>query len=72
MHKFWAYPSSYVVLVMWGTAGFGYQPTLGAFLVHFGLTPALILIALWLARHEGHKEARKDPNEGRGPARPAF
>lgn len=55
MHQFWAYPSSYVILVLWGTAGFGYQPTFGTFLVHFLLTPALMLIALWLAHHEGKK-----------------
>lgn len=53
MHKFWAYPSSYVILILWGTAGFGYQPSFGAFIVHFFLTPALMLGALWLAHHEG-------------------
>jgi hypothetical protein len=53
MHKFWAYPSSYVILLLWGAAGFGYQPSFGAFLVHFIVTPVLMLAALWLAHHEG-------------------
>ncbi len=59
MHEFWSYPSSYVVFVMWGTAGFGYQPTLGAFVVHFILMPILILLALYLAHREGRKQALK-------------
>lgn len=58
MHKFWAYPSSYVVLILWGTAGFGYQPSFSAFMVHFLLTPAMILFALWLAHGEGRREGR--------------
>ena len=57
VHKFWAYPSSYVILVLWGTAGFGYTPSFAAFMVHFLLTPVLMFGALWLAHHEGRKEA---------------
>lgn len=64
IHKFWAYPSSYVILVLWGTNGFGFQPSFAAFLVHFLLAPALMFGALWLAHHEGRVEGRKEPGRG--------
>lgn len=55
MHKFWEYPSSYVILVLWGSAGFGYQPSFATFLVHFIINPMLMLAALWLAHWEGRR-----------------
>jgi hypothetical protein len=53
MHKFWAYPSSYVGLVVWGAAGFMAQPTFASFLVHFTVLPAFLFFALWRAHCEG-------------------
>jgi hypothetical protein len=59
MHEFWAYPSSYAIVILWGMEGFGFQPTFGAFIVHFILAPAVMLGALWLAHNEGRKQALK-------------
>jgi len=53
MHKFWAYPSSYIGLIIWGATGFMAQPSFASFLVHFAIVPVLIFGALWLAHHEG-------------------
>lgn len=62
-HKFWAYPSSYVILILWGTAGFGYQPSFSTLLVHFIFTPSVMLLALWLAHGEGRREGRNQNHE---------
>lgn len=59
MHKFWTYPSSYLALALWGASGFGYQPTFGAFLVHFFITAPLMLLVLWVAHYEGRKEGHR-------------
>jgi hypothetical protein len=53
MHKFWAYPSSYVGMTVWGAAGFMAQPTFASFIVHFTVLPVLLFGALWLAHREG-------------------
>lgn len=65
IHKFWAYPSSYVIIVVWGTAGFGYQPGISTFLLHFVLMPVVLLIALAIAHWEGRNEARKELGHNR-------
>jgi len=57
MHEFWAYPSSYAILVLWGTSGFGYQPSVSTLFVHFIINPAIMLFALYLAHREGRKAA---------------
>lgn len=58
MRKFWAYPSSYVILILWGAAGFGYQPSFATFIVHFLITPVIMYLALELAHREGRKEGK--------------
>jgi hypothetical protein len=58
LRNFWTYPSSYTILVLWGSAGFGYQPGFATFLVHFLVNPAIMLAAMALAHHEGMKMGR--------------
>lgn len=58
MHKFWAYPSTYVALFVWGATGFMAQPSVASFLVHFLIAPVLLVLALWLAHWEGRSGAR--------------
>lgn len=53
LSRFWAYPSSYVILLVWGASGFGYQPGFSTFILHFIIMPAILLLALSLAHHEG-------------------
>lgn len=57
LSKFWAYPSSYVILIVWGSSGFGYQPGFATFILHFIIMPIILLLALSLAHHEGVKKS---------------
>jgi len=59
-HKFWEYPSSYTVLVIWGVSGFGYQPSFSTLILHFVLMPCILLGALYVAHWEGRKEGREE------------
>jgi hypothetical protein len=59
IHRFHAYPSSYLALVVWGAAGFMAQPTIASFAVHFVLLPILLLAILWLAHWEGRRETKQ-------------
>lgn len=59
MHNFFAYPSTYLVLVVWGASGFMAQPTLASFVVHFMIAPVFLFLALQMA----HWEGRKNPKE---------
>lgn len=55
IHPFHRYPSTYMALVVWGTAGFMGQPTFASFLVHFLIMPVVLAAMLWLAHWEGRK-----------------
>jgi hypothetical protein len=57
LRHFWTYPSSYVILILWGSSGFGYQPGFATFILHFVITPAILLFALALAHHEGIRKS---------------
>lgn len=59
MHRFWAYPSTYIALVIWGATGFMAQPSIASFVVHFLIAPLLLLLALWLAHWEGRTGAKQ-------------
>lgn len=65
MRKFWARPSSYVILVLWGTTSFGYIPTFAAFLVHFIITPLIMVLVIYLARQEAKQEERNHVGDHR-------
>jgi hypothetical protein len=56
-HPFHTYPSSYIALVIWASAGFMAQPTIASFIVHFFFLPLLLLTVLWLAHWEGQRES---------------
>jgi hypothetical protein len=58
MHRFHAYPSSYLAAIVWGAAGFMGQPTFASFMVHFAILPCMLLLILWLAHWEGRNEAK--------------
>jgi hypothetical protein len=45
--------STYSGFTLWGAAGFGFQPSLGAFVTHFAIIPALLILTIFLAR-KGH------------------
>lgn len=57
MHKFWTYPSTYIIFVVWGVMGFMAQPTIASFFVHFLIAPPVLLLAQYLAHWEGRHEA---------------
>ncbi len=57
MHRFWSYPSTWLIFAVWGTMGFMAQPTLASFVVHFLIAPPLLLAGQWLAHWEGRHEA---------------
>ena len=60
MHKFWEYPSTYIIFILWGMGGFGYTPGFATFVLHFIMMPALFLIGQYVAHWEGRKEGRAD------------
>lgn len=51
-------PSTYLGLVVWGTAGFMGSPTFASFIVHFTILPLTIVAMLWMAHYEGRNEAK--------------
>jgi hypothetical protein len=59
-HNFLKYPSSYLIILLWGTMGFGFQPSFGAFIVHFIIAPAIMLLGQALAHWEGRREGKAD------------
>jgi hypothetical protein len=60
MHKFWEYPSTYIIFILWGMGGFGYQPGFATFVLHFIMMPALYLLGQYIAHWEGRKQEREE------------
>lgn len=56
LKKFWnRHPSIYAAFGIWGSSGFMAQPTLASAFYHLVILPALLALAIWMARHEGRR-----------------
>ncbi len=51
-------PSTYVGILLWGVVAFGIQPTFGSFVVHFGITPVVIVALIALCHWEGRNQVK--------------
>lgn len=45
--------STYTGFTLWSAAGYGFTPSLGSFITHFGIIPALLVLTIFCARR-GH------------------
>jgi len=44
--------STYIAFAIWGTAGYGFTPSIGSFVTHFGIMPPLLALLVWRSRHQ--------------------
>jgi len=58
VHNFFAYSSTYLVLVAWGASGFMAQPSFASFIVHFFVAPVMLILALQMAHWEGRRSSK--------------
>jgi hypothetical protein len=47
--------STYVAFAIWGTAGYGFTPSIGAFVTHFGIMPPMLILLVWCSHHESRR-----------------
>jgi uncharacterized membrane protein len=52
---FWEHPSTIIGFVAWGAGGFGYQPSIGAFIAHFFIMPILLMLMVFVSHWEGRR-----------------